>query len=74
MAHGQIVVLDRAIAGDFSRTVRSFRQLESGGVTATEPGAGGAEVCGAGALQAASPRETARSEPARNGTSVFIDF
>jgi hypothetical protein len=74
MAHGQIVVLDRAIAGDFSRTVLPSGNWNPGGVTATEPGAGGAEVCGAGALQAASPRETARSEAARNGTSVFIDF
>jgi len=29
-----------------------------GGVTATEPGAGGAEACGAGALQAVSAKQT----------------
>jgi hypothetical protein len=40
-----------------------------GGVTATEPGAGGAKVCGAGALQAASAKQATTSE-----ASIFIGF
>src|SRR5208337_2633261 len=40
---------------------------KSGGVTATEPGAGGGEACGVGALQAAS------ANPARaSGASDFM--
>jgi hypothetical protein len=40
-----------------------------GGVTATEPGVGGAEACGAGALQAVSAKQATTS-----GASIFIDF
>lgn len=67
VAHREVVVLDRAVARDFRRAVVAFGQLEPGGVAATDPGAGGAEAWGAGALQAA------RARPANTSrASIFI--
>jgi hypothetical protein len=67
MARGQIVVLDRAVAGDLCRTIRAFRQLEARRGYRNRPGVGGADACGAGALQAPSAKPATSS-----GAIVFM--
>jgi hypothetical protein len=67
MAHGQIVILDRAIAGDFGRTIHAFGQLKARRRHRVGFGTGGAEACGAGVLQAASAKHAAT-----RGAIVFM--
>jgi hypothetical protein len=52
VTHGEVVVLNRAIAAIFAEQSSPWGSWKPEGVTAS-PGAGGAEACGAGALQAA---------------------
>ena len=53
MAHGAVVGQDSAVAAISAEQSPPSGRWRSEGVTATEPGAGGGEACGAGVLQAA---------------------